>query len=223
VLLKNERETLPLDLQHRLSIAVVGAAGATPIITGGGSACAHPEYEVSFLDVLRKSHPESDNVKYTAGVCPFVCTPTMPLETTRVANGSPGVRVEHFNKHDSKPVSSKKITSVQMVMLGFITPGLDPRTFHSMMTTEINVEQTGRYKLGAQVTGAFVLELNGKVILEDAEPDLDITDVLFQPKKLERVVEVALEAGRPYRVRLRVSARTTASHHEPEFYLTLKF
>lgn len=218
VLLKNERETLPLDLQQRPSIAVIGAAGATPVITGGGSACAHPEYEVSFLDALRKSHPESESVRYAAGVCPFVCTPTMPLENTHIANGPRGIRVEHFNTHDSKPVVSQDLDSVAMVMLGRIAPGLDPRNFHSMITTHIRVESTGRYTLGAQVTGAFVLKLDGTVILVGNEPDLDITDFLFQPKKLERVVEVALEAGQVYQVKLRLSARTTASHHEPEFH-----
>lgn len=218
VLLKNERETLPLDLQQRPSIAVIGAGGAHPVVTGGGSACAHPEYEVSFLEALRKSHPEPKNVEYTAGVCPFVCTPTMPLGTTLAGNDSMGVHVAHFNKHDSEPVISQDIKSVQMVMLGRIAPGLDPRTFYSTMTTSIKVEETGRYTLGAQVTGAFVLELDGKIILEGEEPDIDITDFLFQPKKLERVVDVALEAGQAYQARLRVSARTTASHHEPEFH-----
>ena len=218
VLLKNEREILPLNLQQRPSIAVIGAAGASPVVTGGGSACAHPEYEVSFLEALRKSHPNPESVEYAAGVCPFVCTPTMPLETTLVANGSPGVHVEHFNKHDSEPVISQNVKSVQMVMLGRIASGLDPRTFYSTMTTTIKVEENGRYTLGAQVTGAFVLDLDGKIILEGEEPEIDITDFLFQPKKLERVVEVDLEADQAYQVWLRVSARKTASHHEPEFH-----
>jgi beta-glucosidase len=218
VLLKNERETLPLDLQQRPSIAVIGAAGASPVVTGGGSACAHPEYEVSFLEALRKAHTSPESVEYAAGVCPFVCIPTMPLETTLVASGSLGVHVEHFNKPDSEPVFSQDIESVQMVMLGRITPGLDPRYFHSTMTTTIKVEETGRYTLGAQVTGAFVLKLDGKTILQGEEPAIDITDFLFQPKKLERVVDIALEAGQAYQVRLKVSARATASHHEPEFH-----
>ncbi|GAB7326927.1 hypothetical protein MBLNU13_g10889t1 [Cladosporium sp. NU13] len=218
VLLKNEFETLPLDLQQRPSIAVIGAAGARPVVTGGGSACAHPEYEVSFLEAFRKYHPNPENIEYAAGVCPFVCTPTVPLETTLAVNGSPGVHVEHFNKHDSEPIFSQDMQSVQMVMLGRIAPGLDPRTFYSTMTTTIKVEETGHYTLGAQVTGAFVLEVDGKIILEGDEPEIDITDFLFQPKKLERGVDVGLESGQAYQVRLRVSARTIASHHEPEFH-----
>ena len=218
VLLKNERKALPLDLQQQPSIAVIGAAGAKPVVTGGGSACAHPEYEVSFLEALRESHPKPESVEYAAGVCPFVCIPTMSLEITLIANGSAGVHVEHFNKHDSEPVFSQDIQSVQMVMLGRIAPGLDPRSFYSTMTTNIKVEETGRYTLGAQVTGAFVLELDGKIILEGEEPDIDITDFLFQPKKLERLADVGLEAGQEYQVRLRFSARTMASHHEPEFH-----
>lgn len=218
VLLKNEQETLPLNLDQQPSIAVIGAAGAKPVITGGGSACAHPEYEVSFLEALQTVHPDPESVRYVAGVCPFVCTPAMPLEATHITSGTVGVHVEHFNSNDTKPLVSQDMNSVQMVMLGRIAPGLDPRTFHTMMTTNLKVGETGRYTLGAQVTGGFVLELDGKVILQGEEPDLDITDFLFQPKKLERVVEVALEAGHEYQVRLRVSARITASHHEPEFH-----
>jgi beta-glucosidase len=218
VLLKNERGTLPLDLQQRPSIAVIGAPAAKPVVTGGGSACAHPEYEVSFLEALRESHPKPESVKHVAGVCPFVCAPTMPLKTTLAANDSPGVHVEHFNKHDPEPSFSQGIESVQMVMLGRIAAGLDPRSFYSMMTTTIKVEETGRYTLGAQVTGAFELKLGDKIMLEGEEPDIDITDFLFQPKKLERVVDVDLEAGQAYEIRLRLSARTTASHHEPEFH-----
>ena len=218
VLLRNERGVLPLDLQQQPSVAVIGAPGANPVVTGGGSACAHPEYEVSFLEALRKSHPKPGNIEYAAGVCPFVCTPTMPLEATLTSKGSPGVYVEHFNKQDPEPALSQDSKSVQMVMLGRIAPGLDARTFYSTMTTTIKVEETGRYTLGAQVTGAFAMYLDGKIILEGEEPDIDITDFLFQPKKLERVVDVALEGGKAYQVRLRLSARTTASHHEPEFH-----
>jgi beta-glucosidase len=218
VLLRNERQILPLDIHSRPSIAVIGAGAAKPVVTGGGSAAAHPEYEVSFLDALRKVHPEPESVRYAAGVSPFVCAPTMPLENTHTSAGCSGIRVDHFNKHDSEPVLSQDIDSVQMLMLGRIAPRLAPRTFYSEVSTNLKVEEAGRYTMGAQVTGAFALELDQKVILQGEEADLDITDFLFQPKKLERVVEVDLEAGHQYQLKLRVSARSTASHHEPEFH-----
>lgn len=218
VLLKNERQTLPLDVQTPPTIAVIGAPAAKPVVTGGGSAAAHPEYAVSFLEALRKVHPESEKVSYAPGVCPFVCVPTMPIENTHVADGLRGIRVNHFNKDDSKPVLSQDMSSVQMVMLGRIAPGLNPRTFHSEVNTNLTVEESGRYTLGAQVTGAFALELDGKVILQGEEVETDITDFLFQPKKLERVAEVSLNAGQTYHVRLQVHARSVASHHEPEFH-----
>jgi beta-glucosidase len=218
VLLKNERQTLPLDIHSRPSIAVIGAGAAKPVVTGGGSAAAHPEYEVSFLEALRKIHPEPESVQYATGVSPFVCTPTMSLEKTRTAAGHAGIRVEHFNKGDPAPVLTQELNSVQMVMLGRIAPGLDPRTFYSEVTTTLKVEESGRYTLGAQVTGGFALELDGETILQSEETDLDITDFLFQPKKLERVVIVDLEAGHEYQLKLRVTARSTASHHEPDFH-----
>jgi beta-glucosidase len=159
-------------------------------------------------------------VQYAAGVSSFVCMPTMPLENTRTAAGRSGIHVEHFNKGDPAPVLTQDLNSVQMVMLGRIAPGLEPRTFYSEVTTTLKVEAAGRYTLGAQVTGAFALELDGDLILHGEEADLDITDFLFQPKKLERVVEVDLEAGQEYQLKLRVSARSKASHHEPEFHST---
>jgi beta-glucosidase len=218
VLLKNERETLPLDIRSRPNIAVIGAGAAKPVVTGGGSAAAHPEYDISFLEALRKVHPEPESVRYAAGVSPFVCIPIMPLENTHTSAGRSGIRVDHFNKHDSEAVISQDIDSVQMVMLGLIAPGLDPRTFYSEVSTTFKVEEAGRYTLGAQVTGGFTLQLDGNLILQSNESDLDITDFLFQPKKLERVVAVTLEAGQEYQLKLRVSARSTASHHEPEFH-----
>ena len=90
-----------------------------------------------------------------SAISQVVSCPKQQATNTQTSNGSPVVLVEHFNKHDTEPVMSQNLNAIRLVMIGRIAPGLGPRTFYSVMTTSIKLEEAGRYTLGAQVTGAF--------------------------------------------------------------------
>ncbi|MFJ3905608.1 beta-glucosidase [Streptomyces sp. NPDC090025] len=74
-LLRNERGTLPLGAPAARALAVIGATGAVPFVSGGGSAHVVPDSAVSPLDALRaRAAAEAGtaaSVTYTRGVDPY--------------------------------------------------------------------------------------------------------------------------------------------------------
>lgn len=215
VLLKNERQVLPLNIRKASSIAVIGTPAAVPVISGGGSACAQPQYIQSFIECLKAEHSSPSLVRYAHGVNPHHCVPKIPLELLRSAGDREGIQVDYYNEDDSSPVQSEFLETPQVVMLGRLKPGLHTQTFHYVITTTLTVPSSGRHTLGAQVTGDFCLDVDGTTILRGTAPDITVEDFLFVPKKLERTTEIFLEANKPYDLRLVVQSRKSANNGEP--------
>lgn len=67
VLLKNERATLPIDLQQVRKIAVVGENAVKMMTVGGGSSSLKARYELSPLDGLRRRVGDGVEVVYARG------------------------------------------------------------------------------------------------------------------------------------------------------------
>ena len=67
VLLKNERATLPVDLQQVRKIAVVGENAVKMMTVGGGSSSLKARYELSPLDGIRRYVGDRAEVVYARG------------------------------------------------------------------------------------------------------------------------------------------------------------
>jgi beta-glucosidase len=67
VLLKNDKDVLPLDKNKLKTIAVIGLNAATATIQGGGSAQVTPYYKVALLDALKNLCGEKIKIVYEPG------------------------------------------------------------------------------------------------------------------------------------------------------------
>jgi beta-glucosidase len=67
VLLKNEKNLLPLDLNNLKNIAVIGPNAAIARVGGGGSSHVEPSYSISPLDGIRKMVRQSAQVFFAPG------------------------------------------------------------------------------------------------------------------------------------------------------------
>ncbi len=77
VLLKNERNLLPLSRHQLRSLAVIGA-DADHYIAGGGSALVQPTYLVSILEGIRRRVGEDVRLEYAEGTDPLSAADLLP-------------------------------------------------------------------------------------------------------------------------------------------------
>lgn len=165
VLLKNRDNSLPINMESDPKVALIGAAAVNPSITGGGSACAKPQYTHSPLQCFQNACNDPKQVSFAHGVNPNYAVPLMPPSTTQARNGLPGVDVDYFIDGSKTPVYSEYIGQPVVVMLGRLKPGLTEQTgFHYMMETTVTVSNSGSHKLAVQATGDFTLFVDGKEV-----------------------------------------------------------
>ncbi|MCM3872321.1 MAG: glycoside hydrolase family 3 C-terminal domain-containing protein [Pyrinomonadaceae bacterium] len=110
VLLKNERDLLPLNRGKVKSIAVIGPNAYPAVPVGGGSARVQPFAAVSFMEGLANELGPATQVYYNRGVLPLSDLAEATRFSTADSNGQPGLKVEVFNNLDlSGPPASTRV------------------------------------------------------------------------------------------------------------------
>ncbi|KAF3384817.1 Beta-glucosidase B [Penicillium rolfsii] len=211
ILLKNEKKILPLDMTGHLKIALIGAAAVNPSITGGGSACAKPQYVHTPLKCFQDACKDPNQVSFVHGVNAHHIVPLMPVNMMQSQNGLPGVTVDYYLDSSDTPVYSEHSQQPVVVMLGRLKPGLTQTGFHFIMKTTITANQSGNHTLAVQATGEFTLHVDGIEVLSKPAPVMSVEDLLFEPKKLETTIKFQMEAHKPYKVVLRTHSRDVPS------------
>ncbi|KAJ6111553.1 glycosyl hydrolase [Penicillium sp. IBT 18751x] len=213
VLVKNKQSTLPLNVTENLKVALIGAAAIKPSMTGGGSACAKPQYMHTALQCFQDACRDPKQISFARGVNSHYVVPLMPIDLIQARDGLPGVTVDYFLDGFSTPVFSERSEQPVVVMLGRVKPGLNQTGFYFVMETTLTVNRSGNHKLAVQATGDFTLSVDGVEIISNSAPVMTVEDFLFEPKKLETVIRFQMEAQRPYKITLRAHSRDIASAH----------
>ncbi|CAG8196400.1 unnamed protein product [Penicillium olsonii] len=213
VLLKNDHYALPLKMAEKPRIALIGSAAIKPSITGGGSACANPQYIKTPLQCFQDACEHPEQVSFAYGVNPHYVVPLMPIDMMQSRNGSPGVNVDYYLDGNDTPVYSEQSEQPVVVMLGKLKPNLTQHGFYFVMETTVKAKTSGIHKLAVQATGEFTLLIEDVEVLSKPVPVMTVEDFLFEPKKLESVIEFQMEAQKPYRIKLRTHSRDVASAH----------
>ena len=155
VLLKNDENILPLNLQKIRSIAVIGPNAAKAIIEGGGSSAVVPDYTISPLEGLKMKCPDSVQITYELG-CPNNIL-TFPLASeylcTDEISNTRGLKVEYFDRNDfsGQPVFTGIDTAFQFKWVAGESP------VQEVKTTDFSIRWTGQFK--ASETGVYTFGL----------------------------------------------------------------
>jgi beta-glucosidase len=97
VLLKNERNLLPLRKGLVRSLAVIGPDSYPAVAVGGGSARVEPFAAVSFMEGLSNFLGAASKVYYRAGIPALKEVAAATAFYTAAVNGQPGLQVEIFD------------------------------------------------------------------------------------------------------------------------------
>ncbi|KAM0322735.1 hypothetical protein ACHAQA_009326 [Verticillium albo-atrum] len=220
VLLKNEGNALPLDLTKSTpdTIAVIGDFAQNPVITGGGSASCTPQYKKSPIDLWRKDAGGSERVKYAPGVRTRRIIPMVDAERLVSKDGRHGVDVAFYNDDTPEPILEEFQDKASVWMLGQFKPGLKVPGSRLTITGALTPSTTGEHTLAIRCTGEFSLSINGKTVLSGSDKGIPTEQFIFNHILLETRVQLAMEAGVSYDLRLEMKSPPKLIEGEPTPY-----
>ncbi len=191
VLLKNEKQTLPIDVSLVRSIAVIGPNADVARIGGGGSAEVKPFYSVSPLEGLRSKVGKNVKVNFSPGVVSAADTKPIPSENLRSADGkSSGLTGDYFANMEfaGKPAFTRIDPQLDFHWAtGSPAENFPADLFSNRWQGYIVAPVSGRYSLSLSSNDGGRLYLDGKMIV----------DVWGDHATLTGTAEVELKAGEP--------------------------
>ena len=194
VLLKNENNLLPLDINKIKSIAVIGPNAAVAQLggyTGGHSKVISPLQGI-------KNRLDSNYVYYVKGTDVKITLPLIPSEYLLPAGGKVGehgLKGEYFATVDcsGEPVLTR-IDKVIDFKFGRSSPIPNlPATYYSIRWTgDFVAPYSGAYYIGGEFDDAIKLYLNGKLLI----------DRTLNRNKSSDVAKIEIEQGKKYALKI---------------------
>lgn len=196
VLLKNEKETLPIDSRKIGSIAVVGPNADKARIGGGGSAQVVPFYSVSPLEGIRNAVEKNVRVEFSPGIIALEDTEPIPAENLRTPDGKlNGLSGDYFANmnFEGKPAFTRIDPQLNFRWAtGTPAENFPADLFSNRWTGYLVAQVSGRYSISLSSNDGGRLYLDDKVIV----------DVWGDHATLTATAVVELRANEPRKIRV---------------------
>jgi beta-glucosidase len=193
VLLKNDG-LLPLEKSLRHILVVGPLADQIPVMLGNYN--GQPSHAVTALDGIKAAFPGAD-VTYAPGTNFLRLATAVPASALKTPDGQPGVKAEYFASAD---LSGTPLVTRVDAMLDFTFRGSAPNlgveaagAKSARFTGSLTPDEDGTYEIGVGGPG-IKLWLDNRLVVDNPA-----TANPFGPP---RTVEMALQKGRAYRLRL---------------------
>jgi len=200
VLLKNERNILPLDRKKIKSLAVIGPAAHPAVFGGGGSSLVTPFRATSILDGILDKAGKDMTVQYSPDI--FTAYPEQPANIPHVFTQSlespdkevEGFRGEYFaNKNlAGEPVKIRIDREVKFKWSGVPVEGLGQENFSIRWTGKIKSRNTCDYIFMVRGDDGYRLYVDGNLVI----------DAWMDQPPTTRLATVSLKAKKPVEIRL---------------------
>ena len=172
-LLKDDLGVLPLRPERMKSLAIIGPNAAEAVIAGGGSSQVEPPYRVSPLDGLRARLSDQVAIRYAKGCTNVRDLSMIPASTLKPARGEGvGLSGEYFDTPDfsGTPVIERVDVRLRFWRLSFAPLEQTPLTFSVRWSGKLIAPATGTYSLGLANSGDARIYLDGKLLVENCNP-----------------------------------------------------
>src|SRR5881392_2001191 len=195
VLLKNERNSLPLKSSVK-SIAVVGPnADSLPVLLGNYN--GNPSSYTTIIDGIRKRFRGAKILTAMGAPVTETSAVVIPSEYLRTSgpNSQPGLNAEYFANinFSAAPVLKRVDASVDFEWNNVSPgPGVPAGNYSIRWTGELVPPVDGDYRLGANADGGYRIYLDGKKFVDDSAPHGTRTMTTL----------VHLQAGHAYPIRI---------------------
>lgn len=205
VLLKNEKNALPLSHDRIRSIAVIGPCAAIARLGGGGSSNVTPYYSVSLLEALKKKCLHHHiKVQYSSGG--IIIGDLTPISTQHLVlkgklKQEHGLQAEYFKGIDleGEPILRRIDPLVDFNWVEGSPAQAVPRAhFSARWTGRLIPPVSGEYTLSVKSNDGCRLYMDGKLIIDAWDDQCCVA----------RTAQAQLEAGRSRKIRVEYCNRT---------------
>lgn len=176
VLVKNERDVLPLAIDGVRRVAVVGPNAGIVAMMGGGSSQVRAQHRTPPWLALRARWGEGVEVVHEpGGGTGAEPTPLEPWELTD-ANGRPGLLVEYWDNtaHRGDPVLTQEGDDFRLQYLGPPGDGVPYPDFSARASATFTAATPGAHELVLRSNAAARLVVDGHEVVDlTDEPDTD--------------------------------------------------
>ena len=172
VLLKNEKEILPLNLNKIKTLAVLGPNASVARTGGGGSSMVDPVSSISPLEGLKNALGNKVKINFAPGV--IINGDTKPLEAKFFFKDEGlkenGIKAEYF---DNKNLEGSPVKVINDKQINFDWGGGSPfndfpkDNFSVRWTTYLKPPVSGEFELIAATDDGVRLYLNDKLVIDD--------------------------------------------------------
>ncbi|MFD9822459.1 glycoside hydrolase family 3 protein [Streptomyces violascens] len=161
VLVRNERDALPIDPARVRKVALIGAAARDARVLGGGSATVFPERVVSPLIGLTAALPEGA-LTYTVGADP----------SDELAPADQGFEIRAVCRDaDGNVLGTGSLPNGQVQWIGDDLPaGVTHDALHSVeVTGTFTPRESGEHTFGTRGIGAYTLTVDGRLLWDGTQ------------------------------------------------------
>jgi beta-glucosidase len=203
VLLKNERNVLPLRRETLRSLAIIGPNAKTARIMGGGSSTVNPHYAVTPFDGISASVGEGIHIGYEPGCAnhKLLPLPDASLLSPDSDGTERGLILEFFNNDDlsGAPVLMTRTRATGLYWLGQVPEGVDARQFSVRCHGWFTPRETGTYTFGLVSVGLSRFFVDGQEVIDNWTQQT-AGEAYYGVGTIEVKADINLEAGRAYEV-----------------------
>lgn len=206
VLLKNDRDLLPLDAAKLEKLAIMGPNARSAKIQGGGSARVAPHYVVTPFDGIRARAGDAFEIVYQLGCASYKLAPLIDPQQLAPARDSAehGLQIEYFNNLDlsGEPVFTEINPRSERLWVGEFSPLVDPNDYSVRLSGSLTATETGVHTFGLISTGRSRLYVDDREVLDNWENWRPGGEAFFGFGNPEAKVEVPMTAGQAYAIRV---------------------
>lgn len=209
VLLKNERDVLPLQREQLTSLAIIGPNAKTPAIMGGGSAMVNPHYAISPYDGIVTSAGHSIKIGYEPGCTNHKLLPLPSItlfHPDSAETSSHGLAIDYFNNLDltGLPIHTMLVKTTDIMWFGHIPDGVDEQQFSMRCHGRFTPQETGTCTIGLTSVGLSRLFIDGQQVIDNWTQQTG-GESYFGFGTIEVRASVDMVAGQEYAISLEYS------------------
>lgn len=168
VLLKNDRDVLPLDPGRLKTVALIGPGADIGTFQGGGSAEVNPAHVSAILPALAEALGDGVDLRFERG-CVISKWP-QPLAAPMISTpaGEPGAEISFHlaGEADDRPLSTETARHLQLVFIGDVIEGHSNDEVVIRAVADIHARDTGTCILSMSGTGTVRVQVDGEFVAE---------------------------------------------------------
>ncbi|MFZ9707365.1 MAG: glycoside hydrolase family 3 N-terminal domain-containing protein, partial [Ilumatobacteraceae bacterium] len=208
VLVRNERDALPLVPGSVDLIAVLGPNARVTRTQGGGSSSLQSIETVSLLKGLAERYGE-DVIRNRRGVSIDKLAPIIDDDSLRTPDGDRGWRVEYYDRDEVSGNPRRVDTTLQSALtyFGAAPPGVDPFDFTVVVTGDYVPQVDGVHDVSLVITGMGSLRVNDETLVDDPHGLLPRGREYFGFGSEEQLHGIPMTKGVPVRIEARMRTR----------------